>query len=212
MNSDRIEPDFDVLLDWVEGRLDPAVAANVGEQVAQGGDEIQATVAWLRRFHATARAFPLYDPPGIVRQGLGQYFAVWSGAQTGVSRTVTDLGLRLVFDSRKDHALLGVRATSPSQETIHLEYAGEGVDLLLDARRDRSGRFRLDGQVLPWDPVTAPVFGAWVTVADFHGRARDGDRLGRFTICDIPAGAGQLRASNGEITVVAELDLETGWS
>ena len=54
----------------------------------------------------------------------------------------------------------------------------------------------------------APVFEASVTGPGFTIRTRDGDELGRFSLRDVPRTRCQLKASNGLITVVADLDLD----
>jgi len=215
MNGDGTPSDDDIpsdveLLDWLEGRLDPAQAAHVEEKVGRADQEVHTTVSWLRMLHTVAHALPIHEPPPTVREGLARYFTVWSAAHTGVRPMAREIEVRVVFDSRRDDALLGVRAAGGSRQSVHLAFTADGVDLVVDAHRGSDGRLRLDGQVLPWAPVSAPVFGAWIAVADSYEQAGDGDALGRFTIRNVRPGFGRLTATNGEITVVAELDLETG--
>ena len=218
MSTEEPRPDIASLLDWLEDRLPPADAARVAHQVAAGDARLRGTVEWLRGFLTTAGSLPLHQPPPIVRQSLRQYFVRWSQARAVLDRQPRQLVASLLFDSRRDLAATGVRSAAPTDETIHLAYATESADLVLDVRRLAGGRVRIDGQVLLADPSPAPVFEASATGADpsgaqFTARAVDGDELGRFRLPDVPAireGALELRVSNGEIAIVANLDLRAG--
>lgn len=213
MSQDPGRPDLRTILDWLEGRMDPNRASQVAGQVARADERTQATVEWLRGFLMTARALPLHEPPPIVRQNLRQHFARWSRAQAELGQKPRVIWARLLFDSRQDLALAGVRAGAGSGEAAHLAYAADEGDLLLDVYQAGAGRVRLDGQVLlaePRDPqgtADAPVFEASVSGAGFMIRTTDGDELGRFSLTGVPEAACQLRASNGLVAFVADVDL-----
>ena len=116
---------------------------------------------------------------------------------------------RLLFDSRQDLAVGGVRAAATgSGEAAHLAYTAEDGDLLLDVYDTGSGRVRLEGQVLLTGPEQARVFEVSVIAPGFSARTRQGDELGRFTLADVPKVPCQLRATNGVITIVAEVNLD----
>ena len=208
MSDDPGRPDFATLLDWLEGRLEPDAATRVAAQVAQADEHIRGTVAWLREFLGTAQALPLHEPPPIVRQSLAQHFARWSRARAELDARPRVVHLPILFDSRWDLAQAGVRAGASDDEVIHLVYAAAEGDLLIDAYRLGSGSVRLDGQVLLAEPGEAPVFEASVAGEGFVMRTRDGDDLGRFSLRTVPEGCCQLTATNGLITIVADLDLE----
>jgi hypothetical protein len=223
MPADEPRPDLSSLLDWLEDRLPPADAARVAHQVATGDARLRGTVEWLRGFLTTAGALPLHQPPPLVRQSLRQYFARWTRARAVLDQRPRELAASALFDSRKDLAVTGVRSAAPADETIHLAYTTESADVVLDVRRLAGGRVRIDGQVLLADPGSPPVFEASVTGSKFTGskftgtgftaRAVDGDELGRFHLPDVPAGRDgvlELRVSNGEIAIVASLDLRAG--
>jgi hypothetical protein len=213
MPADDTRPDLPTLLDWVEDRLPPVAAARVAHQVATGDARLRGTVEWLRGFLATAGSLPLHQPPPIVRQSLRQYFARWAEARAVMDRQPRELAASVLFDSRQDLAVTGVRGAAPTGEAVHLAYTTESADLALDVWRLAGGRVRIDGQVLLADPGSAPVFEATVTGAGFTARAVDGDELGRFHLPDVPAardGVLDLRVSNGEIAIVASLDLRAG--
>lgn len=209
MTTDPQRPGFETLLDWLEGRLDPRAAEQVAAQVADGDERTLRTVDWLRGFLAAARALPLYEPPPIVRQNLKQHFARWSRAQAELGQQPRPVRARLLFDSRQDLALAGVRTGAYEDDTFHLAYTAEEGDLLVDVYRLGAGRVRLDCQVLLAQPQDATIFEASVAGPGFAVRTKDGDELGRFSLPDVPARHCQLEATNGLVAVVASLDLES---
>jgi hypothetical protein len=210
MSRDPDHPGFATLLDWLEGRLDPDTAGQVAAHVALADERTRGTVDWLQGFLETARALPLHEPPPIVRQSLSQHFDSWRRVRAGPRPRPREVRARLTFDSRQDLALAGVRSGAADDAAVHLVYSTEEGDLLIDAYRLGGGMVRLDGQVLLAGPPQAPVFEASVTGKDFTARTMDGDELGRFCIRDVPEGRCRLRASNGLITIVADLDTDPG--
>jgi hypothetical protein len=207
VSTDPQRPDFEMLLDWLEGRLDPGTAGQVTAYVARADERTRRTVEWLRGFLATAGTLPLHEPPPIVRQRLTQHFARWSRARAELDQPPRDVHARLLFDSRHDLPLAGVRAGIGDDDAVHLVYTAEEGDLLIDVYRLGAGAVRLDGQVLLAEPRGAPVFEASVVGPGFSVRTREGDELGRFCLRDVREQRCQLTASNGLITIVADLDL-----
>jgi hypothetical protein len=208
VSDDPDRPDFATLLDWLEGRLDPDAARRVAVRVAEADERTRGTVEWLRGFLGTAHALPLDEPPPIVRQHLAQHFARWSRAQAELDFRPRVVHVRMLFDSRQDLAQVGVRAGASDEDVIHVVYSAAEGDLLIDAYRLGSGSVRLDGQVLLAEPQEAPVFEASVAGEGFVIRTKDGDELGRFSLSGVPEGRCQLTATNGLITIVADLDLD----
>jgi hypothetical protein len=201
-------PDFGTLLDWLEGRLESDTAERVAAYVAEADERTHRTVDWLRGFLRTAETLPLHEPPPIVRQSLNQYFARWSRTRPELDQAPREVHVQLLFDSRQDLALTGVRAAASEDDVIHLVYGAEEGDLLIDAYRIDGGSVRLDGQVLLAEPRGAPIFEASVTGSDYTMRTKDGDELGRFSLRGVREGHCQLRASNGVIMIVADIGLE----
>lgn len=201
------QPSFATLLDWLEGRLDRTTASQVSDRVANGDRRTRSAVGWLQGFLDTARAFPAPEPPPIVRQHLRQHFVRWHKAQAALRADPLVVEAAVLFDSRQDLALTGVRGGDEADDAYHLAYTTAVADLVIDVRRVADGRVRLDGQVLPGDPEAAPVFTARASGPGFRVRTVDGDELGRFTLADVLAGSCRLEVSNGETTVLAALHL-----
>ena len=200
-------PSFATLLDWLEGRLDATEASQVSARVAEGDSRTQAAVQWLQGFLAITQAFPAPEPPPIIRQNLQQHFVRWSKARAALRADPHLVDATMLFDSRQDLALAGVRGGGETDDAYHLAFAADVADVVIDVRRIADGQVRLDGQVLVGDPAAAPVFAAEAAGPGFLVRTVDGDELGRFTLPKVPAGHCRLTVSNGETILRAELDL-----
>lgn len=207
MTAEAARPDFATLIDWIEGRLDAEAATEVADAVAAGDPRTRASVQWLHGFLATARTLPLHQPPPIVRQTLRQYFARWAEARAALDRPPVEYAAGVLFDSRQDLALVGVRAADDADDLVHLAFGTDVADLVVDVRRLGAGSVRIDGQVLLADPGAAPIFEASAHGRDVTLRSVDGDELSRFRLPAVPDHVSELRVSNGEIVLVAVLDL-----
>ncbi|MGH9185675.1 MAG: hypothetical protein ACRD0U_07675, partial [Acidimicrobiales bacterium] len=200
-------PDFASLVDWVEGRLDADADARVAEAVAAGDERTTRTVEWLRGFLATTQSLPLHQPPAIVRQNLRRHFTRRSEARRTLVRPAHELTATLLFDSRKDLALAGVRAADDADDTLHLAFTTDRADVVLDVRRHGKDRVRIEGQVLLAESSPAPIFEATASGPGFAIRTVEGDELGRFCLLAVPGSATELRITNGDLLIVAALDL-----
>jgi hypothetical protein len=204
-----VSPAFEVLVDWVEGRLDAGTSAEVSAAVIAGEPEATASVEWLQEFHQLARAMPLHRPPPLIRQNLSHYFARWSQARATLDRPRLELHASLLFDSRLDLAPVGVRGQNDVDGFVHLAYTTDHADIVLDVSRVGNGLVRLDGQVLLTDDTQDRIFEAAVTGPSGTRRTIDGDALGRFCLVDVPDDATELRVANGDLTIVLALDLRS---
>jgi len=202
-------PSFATLADWLEGRLDAEAADRVATAVEGGDPALRASVDWLRGFMRCAEALPLRTPPPLVRQQLRQHFGRWSKAKAILEQPVVRLRAVLMFDSRMDRPLAAVRGVADA-EVIHLAYRSDLADLVLDVHPLPDGRVRLDGQVLPVEESVAPVFEATATGPGIEVRTIDGDELGRFSLSPVPVEAAELQVGNGELVLLAPLDLRRG--
>ena len=202
-------PDFEVLVEWVEGRLDAETSAEVSEAVMAGDLEATASVEWLQEFLVVADAMPLHKPPPVIRQNLLRYFARWSQARATLDHPRLELNARLLFDSRMDLAPVGVRGPNDVEGIAHLAYTTDHADLVLDVSPVGDGMVRLDGQVLLTDDTQDRIFEAVVTGPSGARRTIDGDALGRFCLVNVSDDASELRVTNGDMTIVLALDLRS---
>jgi hypothetical protein len=198
--------DFKLLADWLDGRLPEHQAEAVRAAVPMAEPATQATVQWLHQFRILARAMPLSEPPPVVRQHLRRYFRLWSRARAALSQPPAQLIATLLFDSRLDLATAGVRGVDDQDSAAHLAYTSDRADLVLDLTRNGDGQVRVDGQVLAGEDEE-PVFEAMVVGPYGVIRTVDGDELGRFSLPSVPDDTTELRVTNGDLTIVAALDL-----
>jgi len=207
---EQFPPDLVTLCDWLTGQLDAETAAGVAAAVESGDARVQARVSWLRSFLDVAQTLPLHQPPPIVRQRLHQYFLRWSVARAALDREPVLVQASLLFDSRQDLAVAGVRGADHEGDDVHLAFVADAADVVLDVRRLPDGRVRLDGQVLAIGPDAAPVFEVTARGEGFEVRAIDGDDLGRFSLADVPDTVAELDLFNGDLRIVAALSLHEG--
>lgn len=183
------------ILDWLEGRLSPQVAATVAAQVAVADSALQAQVAWARAFLQASDAVIVEPPPPALHGKLQQIFVDHRRRQQAAAAEpgfFQRLVAALTFDSFLQPGLAGVRSAQ-TLDLRQLVYTTDVADVALNVRRERTfGRHTLAGQLLPTsdlDPTTVSVQllqdnrEAGITLAD---------DLGEFTFTDLPTGAYQL--------------------
>ena len=135
-------------MDWLEGpagrraRRGGRSRRGHGRRAAQqhGGLGQGASSTWLL-------GHPLERPPPVVRQSLGQHFRRWAESSEAPGVDGTTALAELIFDSRAGLASAGVRSASAS-DTVHLAFASDLGDLVLDVLPGEPGLVRLDGQIL----------------------------------------------------------------
>lgn len=197
---------FEQLIDWLEGRLDPETDAAVTAEVARGDARTRATVDWLRSFLAVGRLLPLHEPPPSVRQNLRRQFSAWRADRSTADVEPIELVATLLFDSDRD-LVVGRRAVDTSDDARHIAYTSDRADIVLDVHRLAESLVDIEGQVLPVEPTSAPVFEATVHGPGVELRAISGDELGRFALANVPDAVTRLRVTNGEFVLTAAIDV-----
>lgn len=209
LTSDR-EPSFERLLDWVDGRLEPADAADVARAVESALPRTTQTVAWIRNFRAESARHKLLTPPLTLRSQLRSVFIAHHGSEDSDSHggraERVEVSAVLIFDSR--HAdLAGVRVlpTAPAvrQEPFQLVLRGGDHEILLEIVPGRD-QAQLDGQVLG----PGPGAGWRVALEDPRGRqpAQPTDDLGIFSFT-VPLDCHRLVLDNGAHLILVDIDL-----
>jgi hypothetical protein len=197
---------FSEIVDWYEGRLDPAAALEVQRVVDAGDERTWRAVRWLQRFNAAAASLQLSTPPPIVRQNLNGAFRDWAAARPVETSAPRSVVAALVFDSRRRTSRTGTRSGPGDDETYHLAFGSDDVDVMLDVVPVAEGRVRVEGQVLPADAGTPSVFEASVVAGGDTFRTVQGDRLGRFGFDSVPDDLSELVAHNRDLRVSVRLD------
>jgi hypothetical protein len=150
---------------------------------------------WLETVMCAAERLPLPEVPPAVSQELRRMMDPPTLAEHHE--------LELVHDSRRERRLVGVRG-SESVGGWTLWYASRRADLVVDVLPIGTGRFTLEGQVL-MHAIDGPARSA---------RARgpidvdaSTDWLGRFEFGAVPEGQYALRAEEGRVELLADVDL-----
>ncbi len=205
MKDDEVP--FATLLDWLEDRLPPDADAAVAERVRLGSIELRDTVQWLREFLDFSRTHKLHDVPPVVGQSLRQAFRERGhGRDAPALRRIQPT---LLFDSRSDRRLVGVRGGPLPRAggAIHLAFTSPEADLLLDVTMRPAGHLDLTGQVLVRGGAGLPVFETTVVAGGHTSRSVDGDNLGRFRFTHQAVPLERLTATNGDIVLDVPLDV-----
>lgn len=200
--------DLTEIADWVEGRLPEPAAAAVAARVATD-PALRADAAFVASVRGAGADLPLVEPPALVRQRLRQQYRGWVARQQPRTASVLELVATLVLDSRHQRLDLATRRLPRGRadgDVVHLVWRTDRAEVVVDVRPDGDGHVRLDGQVLLVHESTETVFEAEVTGPETHRVALDGDVFGRFRI-RVPRESSLLRVTNGELAILAELDL-----
>jgi hypothetical protein len=184
-------PDFETLIDWLEGRLPAEAAQALARELGLAGEETQADLEWLQGFLQASRTARLVAPPAALRQSLRQRFAEFAAGRRPAA-FFQRLRAALTFDSRLHPASAGVRAATSVRRRQFI-YDTALAEIALDLRlRPEDGHINLLGQVFPSGDIAPESF----SIHLFRGEAEAGitvsDDLGEFSFTGLPAGVYEI--------------------
>jgi hypothetical protein len=199
--AENAELTFERLLDWVEGRLSPAEAQQMEEQVADTDAEIQAQVRWLRAFIALGDQVLLLAPPPQVRAFLTRRFAEYAHAQQQPG-FFQRLAAVLSFDSALQPAGVGAR-TGQGNLMRQFVFSTEVADIALNLQpRPRDRRLDILGQILPKEEELAlNEFVVQLLRNEEEVAIAMADELGEFMLESLAPGSYQLLLSSDRIEI-----------
>ena len=183
----HIEPE--ALLDYAEDRADAATAARVRSHLQAGCDQCTADLHfWTRSLAALAADRTPGPPEAVVQRAftlvprLPAKPSLWE-----------QVGAVLVFDSRAQPVLAGVRDAGGSAFKLLFESGETSVDLFCEPER---GEWRIAGQVLS----PTPLQGGWSVSASSgeHRAETEADALGEFRLPALPPGQYELTVRGAE--------------
>lgn len=178
---------FEQLLDWIDGRLPAAEAADVAAQVARAGDDVQAVVAWLRSFDAARRDLLLLAPPPAVRRVLDERFAAFAAARRPPAFWQR-LTARLTYDSHAQPAPAGARHLAAAAAR-QLVYASEFGDIVLNVRQPTAEPlFDVAGQILSAGELDLADFVVQLQQDGLERGLTAADELGEFAFTAVSPG------------------------
>lgn len=173
-------PNFEQLLDWVEGRLTPEMAARVAQWVAQADAETQATVAWIRAMNRSRQFGALATPSAAAK---AKALAAFTQAQQAQRPSLLQ---RLVgaLQPPQSPRLAGTRTGAVKAGHRRVSYVAADIEIVLEIEsRRQDEQFDLTGQLFANDEA------AWADMTAQLVRDSDGaviaeahvDELGEFT-------------------------------
>lgn len=144
MSAQSTPPEFAKLVDWVDGRLPEAEAAQLARLIEHTDDRTRATLAWLRAFRGARRFAPLAAPSASARAGALRAFAqrANAAAEPGLLR-------RIIATLAPAPKFSAARSAHARADLRRLSFNADGFDVIVEiqARRE-DGLFDVNGQVL----------------------------------------------------------------
>ena len=197
---------FQRLLDWIEGRLPADESAQIAQQVTHAEPEIRDLVAWLQAFQKLRQAVVLDRPPQEVRESLRRRFQEHCQEQRGPSLWQRLAGI-LLFDSRMQPGLAGLRSPTAQVQPRQLIYTSEVADLALHiSQPPQQAGLDLHGQIFLLDETTASAQGFVVQL--LQGETEMGltmaDDLGEFGFTGLPPGRYDLILSDDQREIAVQ--------
>lgn len=196
-------PGFEQLLDYVDGRLDRAVAATVSTHLASGCGVCDGDRAWYQDLKVVAASDDSTAPPTWVLNRALRLFN--APATTTIVGRVASVVASLVFDSLRRPALAGAR--SSGVEARQLLYRAEDYSIDLQVDVVGQGSAELTGQILRQGELRFESVAGLQLDLILNGGTIDStitnDR-GEFQVSAVDLGSYDLRvdASEASITIV----------
>jgi hypothetical protein len=193
-------PEFEILIDYADGRLQLAEHASVERHLAGGCADCREALEWYASFAAAAAADESVEPPAWVTR---RAISVFSDAREAASRRglgglVSRLRAALVFDSLSG-ALAGdaipAREAGGASRQLLYNAAPYDVDLLI-AGGDAPPSLVVTGQVLTPDADDFEGVSGLTVTAERDGAAvasTETSEFGEFTLAGLVPGLYDLR-------------------
>ncbi len=202
-------PDFDILIDYADGRLEPAKISSVKKHLTESCGDCGGILDWYASFVATAREDVSVEPPvWVTERAIGLFAdARKAASERGLRGLVSRLRAALVFDSLAGaltpDAIAARTAVGGSRQLLY-SAAPYDVDLLIAAGEPPQS-LTVTGQVLTSDGDDfESVRGLTVTV-ERDGQAvtsAETSDFGEFTLAGVAPGLYDLRFASDEREIV----------
>ena len=149
-------PSFARLLDWIEGNLPAAEAAQVAAWATQADENGRAQVAWAQAFVRQSSHTVLVAPSDAARKNVLKQFEAFA-SEHRQPNIIQRLVATLTSGSGERPALAGIRGGNATDAGRQLVYATDLADVILNIRaRPQDRQIDLSGQVLPFgDSLTS---------------------------------------------------------
>jgi hypothetical protein len=191
-------PDFEKILDWLEGRLPEDEAAAVARYVESAGPEVRSEVDWLREFREISAGTVFDTPPPEVRETLARRFESRARKPGLLERMLASL----TFDSGRQSALAGVRSGGAQESRQQLVYATDLADVAVNIQQRQNRRLDLSGQIFPTGDVEPEGFIVQLLRGSKEAGITIADDLGEFAFRELEPDTYELVLSNGEYEIL----------
>ncbi len=206
----RIRVTYQQLIAYAAGELPDTEVAQVEAHLARDPSAAE-TVARFRMARATIQGDDGTDPPPeTVIRARGIYDLQSSaGPSPSLAEAVVQAIARLVFDSRAEPALAGLRGQATSFQLTYELFDDAEMELDLHAELDdEADRWRLVGQIAAREPVGSLRVELCRTGSGSVVQAVEGDERGTFVL-RVARGAYDLRLhTRTGVVVVPDIRME----
>lgn len=197
--SNSKKPNFDEILDWIEGRLPPQEAEAIAGRVASD-EAARAEADWLRAFARVSEETVIESPPPGVRETLSRRFESFA-AERRQPGLLQRLSAALSFDSGLQPSF-GVRSAGAKEAQRQFIYSTDLADIALNVQPRVGGKFDLLGQVLPSGEEDPEEFTVQLLKGGVEAGLAAADDLGEFAFGEIEAGVYELVVNIGNYEIL----------
>jgi hypothetical protein len=191
---------FQQILDWLEERLPPAEAQTVANAIPTD-QTTQETAEWLQNFLGLSQQMTLARPPASVRSALRHRFDQRQRhkSQPSIWQRVT---ARLTFDSNRQLAVAGMRATVLDDMAQQLVYVTPAVEVALHVQPRPDEGFDLHGQVFPLAETADTLYAIQLCQNSNDKATTATDDLGEFSFHAISTGSYEMILSSDQVEII----------
>ncbi len=197
MNSNST-PDFDSVLDWLEGRLPVGQAEQVEKAVATGSPSLQRTVAWLRAWLAVSQQVNFSTSPAL-RARLEHLFDARMQQRRELSILRRYIATLTADSGLRPGLVPGIRGATGTASR-QLLYSTEVAELVINLNA-KGGKANLEGQV--FSKTNAQTSGLIIQLLRDSVESAitaTGD-TGRFMFVDLSPGRYEIVAAADEFEI-----------
>lgn len=196
-------PSFERLIDFLDGRLQEADAAQIAAHLAIGCGACTENRDWYQRVRTLAASDDSIAPPAWVLKRAVRIFETHR-SRTGLSERVGALIASLVFDTFARPVLAGVRSTDTASRQLLYSAGDYSVDVQI--ARPEQAKADLIGQVLKEGEASFDSVSGLKLNVSRSGKvcfSTVTDAIGEFRVSGVEPGLYELRIelSEGSITV-----------
>jgi hypothetical protein len=172
------------LMDWLEGKLDPAMASAIARAV-ETDPVLKANADWLREFLNLSAAAQLATPDPVIHQAATERFEAYARGKRRSDPRQT-LRALLTSDSWQRLSLAGARQVTLQSAPRQLIYSTPLADIALNVQ-GYDEHLHLYGQVFPTGDEETK-FTVQLTQADRSQALTATDTLGKFNFAALAEG------------------------